>query len=280
MKLVAVDMDGTFLGPTGDYDRPRFERLYDRLQARGIAFVVASGNQHAQLQSKFEPLSGVRYIAENGGVIAEGEQIIRVCPIQSAAASATLALVEEWPEVLALASCPVAAYVRPAADPRLLAEVRPYVTELRWIDEWADVPEPVVKVALVCAPDNTAELLERLHRSLPDGVVATSSGHGSIDLIPQGVNKGTALQWLADRLGLDVADAVAFGDGGNDAELLTVAGLGVAMANAPAWLRAKADDVAPSNAEAGVQQYLERLFDEPGPGWLPANRAVDSGGAQ
>ena len=262
MKLVAVDMDGTFLGPDGTYDRPRFERLYNRLQAHGIAFVVASGNQHAQLQSKFEPLSGVRYIAENGGVIAEGEQIIRVSPIERAAAAATLALVDEWPDVLTLASCPVSAYVRLGADPCLLGGIRPYVVDLRWVDQWSDVPEPVVKIALGCAPDNTEAVLERLKSVLPEAVVATSSGHGSIDLIPRAVNKGTALQWLADRLGLDVADAVAFGDGGNDAELLAVAGRGVAMANAPGWLRSRADDVTLSNAASGVQTYLERLLRE------------------
>ena len=97
---------------------------------------------------------------------------------------------------------------------------------------------------------------------MPSGVVATSSGRGSIDLIADDVNKRTALQWLANRLGLRVDDAVAFGDGGNDAELLAVVGHGVAMANAPDWLRARADDVAASNSEAGVRAYVERLLDD------------------
>lgn len=134
--------------------------------------------------------------------------------------------------------------------------------QLGWVDDWADVPEPAVKIALSCAPASTTQLLDQLRRTMPSGVVATSSGRGSIDLISDDVNKGTALQWLANRLGLRVDDAVAFGDGGNDAELLAGVGHGVAMANAPDWLRARADDVAASNSEAGVQAYVERLLDD------------------
>ncbi|MEZ5200782.1 MAG: HAD hydrolase family protein [Micropruina glycogenica] len=95
-------------------------------------------------------------------------------------------------------------------------------------------------------------MLDQLRRTVPSGVVPTCSGRGSIDLIADDV-KGTALQWLANRLGLRVDDAGAFGDGGHDAELLAVVGHGVAMANAPDWLRARADDVAASNSEAGVR---------------------------
>lgn len=101
-------------------------------------------------------------------------------------------------------------------------------------------------------------MLDQLRRTVPSGVVPTCSGRGSIDLIADDV-KGTALQWLANRLGLRVDDAGAFG---NDAELLAVVGHGVAMANAPDWLRARADDVAASNSEAGVQAYVERLLDD------------------
>ena len=40
------------------------------------------------MRSKFYGLSGVRYIAENGGVIAEDDRVIRVSPIEPAVAEA------------------------------------------------------------------------------------------------------------------------------------------------------------------------------------------------
>ena len=64
--------------------------------------------------------------------------------------------------------------------------------------------------------------------------------------LEQGLKRGCGVTGRVD-------DAVAFGDGGNDAELLAVVGHGVAMTDAPDWLRARADDVAASNSEAGVR---------------------------
>lgn len=43
-RLIAVDMDGTFLDSNSEYDRDRFDRLHRRLRALNIRFVVASGN--------------------------------------------------------------------------------------------------------------------------------------------------------------------------------------------------------------------------------------------
>lgn len=54
IKAISVDMDGTFLDSSGQYDRERFDRLFDKMQARGIRFIVASGNQYYQLRSFFQ----------------------------------------------------------------------------------------------------------------------------------------------------------------------------------------------------------------------------------
>lgn len=46
IRLVAVDIDGTFMRSDYTYDVPRFERLLARMQAADCAFVVASVNQY------------------------------------------------------------------------------------------------------------------------------------------------------------------------------------------------------------------------------------------
>ena len=66
LRLVAVDMDGTFLRPDMTYDRQRFLALRQRMCDADIRFVVASGNQYWQLTSFFEPADEVAYAAENG----------------------------------------------------------------------------------------------------------------------------------------------------------------------------------------------------------------------
>lgn len=53
IRVVAVDMDGTFLRPDDTYDSDRFARMRAIWDAEGVRFVVASGNQYAQLASFF-----------------------------------------------------------------------------------------------------------------------------------------------------------------------------------------------------------------------------------
>lgn len=51
IKLVAVDMDGTFLDDQMHYNRTIFRKIYNYFKENDIYFVVASGNQYYQLKS-------------------------------------------------------------------------------------------------------------------------------------------------------------------------------------------------------------------------------------
>ena len=75
IKMIAVDMDGTFLDDQKEYNRERFEKLFRQLQEKGIKFVVASGNQYFQLKSFFPELhTEMTFVSENGAnIIVEGE---------------------------------------------------------------------------------------------------------------------------------------------------------------------------------------------------------------
>jgi hydroxymethylpyrimidine pyrophosphatase-like HAD family hydrolase len=53
VKIIAVDMDGTFLNEEKQYNKARFLKQYQQLQQRGIHFVVASGNQLSTLKITF-----------------------------------------------------------------------------------------------------------------------------------------------------------------------------------------------------------------------------------
>ena len=74
------------------------------------------------------------------------------------------------------------------------------------------------------------------------------------------VNKGSGLQFVADRLGFTREQTVAFGDGENDLELIDWAGYGVAVENADPRVKARADFVCPSVQEEGVAQVIEAFL--------------------
>ena len=70
IKLVAVDIDGTFVRSDYTYDIPRFQRILSRMKNAGCHFVVASGNQYYQLRDLFPGYyNDLSYVAENGAFV-------------------------------------------------------------------------------------------------------------------------------------------------------------------------------------------------------------------
>jgi hydroxymethylpyrimidine pyrophosphatase-like HAD family hydrolase len=82
-----------------------------------------------------------------------------------------------------------------------------------------------------------------------------------VDLLPPGVSKATALEKLADMLGVDRKETMAIGDNWNDVDMLEWAGQAVMMGNAAQELRTLAKTrgwkQAPHNNEDGVAVVLE-----------------------
>jgi hydroxymethylpyrimidine pyrophosphatase-like HAD family hydrolase len=72
-------------------------------------------------------------------------------------------------------------------------------------------------------------------------------------------NKAVGLTKLLERFGIAPDEAVAFGDGLNDMEMLSLVGMGVAMGNARDELKQVADMVTLSAEEDGVRYGLKRL---------------------
>jgi hydroxymethylpyrimidine pyrophosphatase-like HAD family hydrolase len=81
----------------------------------------------------------------------------------------------------------------------------------------------------------------------------------SLMVLPASVSKASGLSHAAASLGVELAQAVAVGDAENDREMLEVAGLGVAVANAVDELKAVADRVLDLPDGEGVVALLGEL---------------------
>ncbi len=78
------------------------------------------------------------------------------------------------------------------------------------------------------------------------------AGPGYVEIVPRTASKWLALQVLLAQQGIRPDHTAAFGDSDNDLEMLTSVGIGVAMGNAPARIRARVQSVALSNEDHGV----------------------------
>lgn len=73
------------------------------------------------------------------------------------------------------------------------------------------------------------------------------------------ITKGRALQEICDHLIVPIAATIAFGDSMNDAEILSVAGMGVAMGNADPVLKEQADMICDRCENDGIAKTLDLL---------------------
>lgn len=76
------------------------------------------------------------------------------------------------------------------------------------------------------------------------------------DITSVAADKGNGLRAMVLRLGLDISQTLAFGDGGNDIPILRAAGKGVAMGNAGEEVKHVADYITTSVDEDGIQNAL------------------------
>ena len=79
------------------------------------------------------------------------------------------------------------------------------------------------------------------------------------DCIAKGTNKATGIDAMIQYYGISLNETMAFGDGGNDIEMLRHAGIGVAMGNASDEVKDAADIVTTSVDDDGVANILNNL---------------------
>lgn len=261
MRVVAVDMDGTFLRTGSTYDRPRFERVHAAMEAAGCRLVVASGNQYEQLRSFFGP-EGERmaFVSENGAMVRAGDETLFTAWLSRANSLAVLDVLEDEPEVEFIASGPGGGFAEESLSRQTFEELSFYYPRMVRVPDLREVAGELFKFSLLVPRGRADAFSARLSERLGGIVKPVTSGNVSVDLIVPGCHKASGLTRLLERWAVPASQAAAFGDSLNDREMLAMCGYGVAMGNAHPALAQDARFRAPSNNDDGVLQTLERWF--------------------
>ena len=131
----------------------------------------------------------------------------------------------------------------------------------REVGRWRDLhPRKVFKV-LVIAPQAPASLFPGRHRKMGRSIRWVNSEPTYWEVLPEGVSKGSGLAALCRRLDLNPHEVAAVGDGLNDLEMIELAGLGVAVANAAGGLKAAAAKVTTARSWQGVAELLDDILE-------------------
>ncbi|MGA3038694.1 MAG: Cof-type HAD-IIB family hydrolase [Vulcanimicrobiaceae bacterium] len=119
---------------------------------------------------------------------------------------------------------------------------------------------PSTKINCVLDPKRAAAYAEELRIWLAGDANVTRSQPEFVEVIDAGVDKGHALQAIAQYYGVELTETMAIGDSWNDVPLLTCAGFGVAMGTAPPELTEKADAIVAGVEDDGVAEAIERFI--------------------
>ncbi len=121
-----------------------------------------------------------------------------------------------------------------------------------------DVIEDILGMTIITAGDK-GETLYQFKDGIHLSQVNVEGMQHCFDVIRDHVNKGIGVKFLLEKLGIKREEAIAFGDGMNDKEMLAYAGEGFAMGNAHPDLFQHAKHETTSVTNSGIYNGLKSI---------------------
>ncbi|MDO4939635.1 MAG: Cof-type HAD-IIB family hydrolase [Lachnospiraceae bacterium] len=268
IKLVAADMDGTLIH-NNQVLTSRTEKAVRDICDKGIKFILNTGRSNSESELYYDQLPMDYSIFANGTYILN----------------------------LKTGECPYYLPITPE-DAKIIYDIYAqfdcliFIQGDHWVyttegaqEECRRFPEYIKGLATIDLPyryepdlrkflEKRTEPVEKFHVSFINHDQATEAyailkdlpfavvwcGHYCVEVSNPGADKGLALKWLGEKLGIKREEIMAIGDSGNDRSMIEYAGIGVAMGNSPESIKEIADYVVPSNDEDGAAWALEELL--------------------
>src|SRR5699024_4760960 len=278
-KAIALDMDGTLLNAENALDDD-LAKFLQKVRQAGVKIFLASGRSSVEIEEVLPgDFSFDGMVSANGmGVYAGAEKIVQhaIDP-----AVITEAIDEAREMVLYYELHPlVGSRFALAKDKEiLLAETRGEQPDTLLDNEWnsrkeavehfiewkeiLDV-EDIIKVYFFSKSQVLlADWMEKLENMKQRYSFSTSSSSAhNVEIMVDGVDKGSGVELLLEAYDIDAEDLLAVGDAENDLPMFEIAGTAVAMENAQHHVKAEADEITDlPYDEGGLLDYLEQCFE-------------------
>ena len=250
IKIAFFDIDGTILRFGKPDITEKVKEALNKLQENGVLICLATGRPLVAIP-KFEGVKFDLTIAFNGSVCMAGDKVITNLVIPYEEVMTIINNATRMGRAVAIAT--KTKIVANGADEALreyfeLASLK--ATPSPEFDE--AVKEEVYQMMLGCERSEWDEVLEGTNNAR-----IAAWWDSAVDIIPDGSGKGNAIKKVVEYFGFSLDETIAFGDGGNDADMLFTAGVGVAMGNASDSVKAVADEVCGGVDEDGIYYYLK-----------------------
>ncbi|MDO4670819.1 MAG: Cof-type HAD-IIB family hydrolase [Aerococcus sp.] len=257
IQLIAIDLDGTLLRNDKTLSEANREAVRWATE-QDVEVVICSGRPLSGVLPLVSKLgldqAGQHSIIFNGGAVVDNATATIIQQTTLAPAE-----VERIADALLMSDLPADAVSAKQAFhfeavpgwPSTYPERTPYLTFSDWKRQKAPCL-PIYKVVATTTKEHLSACMARIPEFLFTEYAVVRSQEYQLEIMPKAVNKGAAVEALADHLGIPMRAVMAIGDEENDQTMLKKAGMAVVMANGNPSMKAIADYVTLTNEEDGV----------------------------
>ena len=258
IRLIAIDLDGTLLNSQHQASPRNIAALKAAIE-KGVQVVIATGKTHSSAR-EIIPLLGLSSpgVFVQGLVIHNPDGSVRSSIVLEPEIVQSIVDFADQYDLVAVAYSNTRLLIRDD-HPALHVLSGHGEPEAEIVGPLTEFDAPINKFILFGDNDHLLQARKALTMQLNGRVTMVQALAGMLEILPPGTSKGAGLQRVLDELGIPPESVLAIGDGENDAEMLRMAGIGVAMANAMPEAMAAADYVVSSNDEDGVAEAVERF---------------------
>lgn len=287
IQLFASDMDGTILQDHSTI-HPDNIKMVHYLQKKNIPFVICSGRDFYQASLCLEPANiQCPVIGLNGAVIYQKDgTIIKEVTLSHEDTRNLVQKIElhhnNWDIMTSKGLFSLHFKEKFAKKVATFKENHPDLTpeefeaeldKLKKLFDATDVSnieevldDPTIKIYKVLtsnyeAEDSLMEIKSYVEQKLPN-LVVTSSFKTNIEVTHKDAQKGIALYYYANTLGISMNEVFAIGDNSNDVSMLKLAGYSVAMGNANQEAMATAKYQTDDNKHGGVAKAIQKCLEQ------------------
>lgn len=249
-KIVFFDIDGTILRFGHTDMTEKIKEALRSLQKNGIKICIATGRTLVSLPD-FPDINFDLTMAFNGSICIIDDKVIFSQPIPVDDVRKVVKNAAEIGRPVAVST--KGAVIANGSDDELeeyFSVARLPVTVSENFDTIYN--EEVYQIMLGCHKENWDKVL----KGTKDAKIAAWWPF-AIDVIPKEGGKGNGVKNVLEYFGFKVDEALAFGDGANDIDMLMAVGCGVAMGNSSNEVKAAADEVCGEVDDDGVYYYLK-----------------------
>jgi Cof subfamily protein (haloacid dehalogenase superfamily) len=276
IELVVADLDGTLLDQKHEITE-RAAQAIKALREQNIKFMLATGKSRSSALKIIEQLElDTPGVFVQGLVLQNADGSIRTqITLEPAIARQAITFAEDR-GFSVVAYSGTTTYVRKRThDTNLIVEYGEPESEVVGPLQNLLGSTPINKLAFIDRDDPRRVKALRWQLNMQFNGAATlvqPAVAQMLELLPKGTSKGAGLKTLLKDMGIDPKNVMAVGDGENDIEMLQLAGIGVAVANADEHVRKAANHVTTASYGDGLAEAIERFALKP----KPADDALDA----